>query len=202
MLRCSAKKTQLTCRQICVVASVAGLALLLAGAAGCSKPATLAEGKPELRLTSSSFQQGKITKKFTCDGADVSPELAWAAPPLGTESFALIAMDRDTLFSSLTHWMFTHWVLYDIPPQQRELFEEVPKQVQLPDGSRQGQNDFDKAGYAGPCPHWTSHRYVFRLYALDSKLNLPAGATAKQVGSALQGHILAQGELVGFYHRQ
>jgi Raf kinase inhibitor-like YbhB/YbcL family protein len=94
-----------------------------------------------------------------------------------------------------------HWVLYDLPAEKRELPEGLPKQEQLPDGSRQGQNDYDKIGYVGPCPPAGSHRYVFALYALDSRLNLPAGATRKQVESALKGHILAHGELIGRYRR-
>jgi Raf kinase inhibitor-like YbhB/YbcL family protein len=159
---------------------------------------TLGEGKPTLELTSSSFREGKIPKKFTCDGAGDSPELAWAAPPAGTQSFALIAFDKDSLFG----YSFTHWVLYEVPAEKRGLPEGVPKQAQLPDGLRQGLNDCDKSGYVGPCPPWKlEHRYVFTLYALDSRLNLPAGATRSTVEKALKGHILAHGELVGRYHR-
>jgi Raf kinase inhibitor-like YbhB/YbcL family protein len=179
-----------------------GLVLLLAGLAGCRALAPLGEGKPKLALTSSSFQDGKILKKFTCDGTGDSPELGWTAPPEGTKSFALIVVDKDTRFSSVTHWLFTHWVLYDLPPEKRELLPGLPKQGELPDGSRQGRNDFEETGWGGPCPHWKSeHRYVFSLFALDTKLNLPTGATRTQVGDALKGHILASGELTGRYHR-
>jgi Raf kinase inhibitor-like YbhB/YbcL family protein len=91
-------------------------------------------------------------------------------------------------------------VLYDLPAEKRELPEGLPNQAQLPDGSRQGQNDFDKTGYGGPCPPGKSaHRYVFALYALDSRLNLPIGATRKQVEKAMKGHVLAYGELIGRY---
>jgi len=174
-----------------------GLVVVRAGLAGCRGPVALGEGKPTLELTSSSFRGGEIQKKFTCDDADTSPELAWAAPPAGTQSFALIVVDRDALLGS-----FVHWVLYDLPAEKRELPEGLPKQERLPDGSRQGRNDFDKTGYGGPCPPGTSaHRYVFALYALDSRLNLPAGATRRQVENALKGHILAHGELIGGYQR-
>jgi Raf kinase inhibitor-like YbhB/YbcL family protein len=169
--------------------------LILAGIAGCRSSASIAEGKPLLTLTSSSFQNGKMPKHFTCDEADLSPELAWGAPPAGTRSFALTVVDLDSLFGS-----FTHWILYGLPADARELPEGVPKQEQLPDGSKQGRNDFDRTGYRGPCPPGKpGHRYVFTLYALDSKLDLPAGATRKQVEEAMNGHVLAHGEVIGRY---
>jgi Raf kinase inhibitor-like YbhB/YbcL family protein len=175
-----------------------GMVLALLGLAGCHAPLTLGESTPTLELTSSSFSAGGIPKKCTCDDADTSPELAWAAPLAGTQSFALIAIDRDAPLGT-----FVHWVLYDLPADRRDLPEGLPKQERLADGSRQGQNDFDKAGYGGPCPPGSStHRYVFRLYAVDSKLDLPAGATRKQVENALTGHILGHGELTGSYRRQ
>ena len=175
---------------------VALVCIVVAGMAGCRSSGTIGEGKPTLELTSSSFQEGKISKKFTCDDVDISPELAWATPPAGTRSFALIVVDRDSLLG----YSFVHWVLYDLPAEKRELLEGLPKQEQLPDGSRQGLNDFDNTGYVGPCPPGKSaHRYVFMLYALDSILNLPPGATRKQVENALKGHILAHGELTGRY---
>ena len=185
-------------RQICTRACGAGLVLVLAGMAGCRGSATLGEGTPTLELTSSSIQDGNVLKSSTCDGEEASPELAWTAPPAGTQSFALTVVDRD----SPLNFSFVHWVLYDLPADKRELPGGLRKQGQLPDGSRQGQNDFDKTGYAGPCPPGKSaHRYVFALYALDSKLNLPPGATRKQVEYALKEHILAHGELIGRYQR-
>jgi Raf kinase inhibitor-like YbhB/YbcL family protein len=174
------------------------LLLVLAGLAGCRGSAPIGGDKPRLALTSSSVQGGEMQKKCTCDGVEASPELEWGAPPAATQSFALIAFDRDSLFG----YSFVHWVLYDMPSETRKLPEGMPKQPQLPDGSRQGLNDFDKAGYAGPCPPGKSaHRYDFVLYALDSRLNLPAGATRKQVENALREHVLARGELLGRYHR-
>jgi Raf kinase inhibitor-like YbhB/YbcL family protein len=164
--------------------------------AACGGSQAIGEGKPTLPLTSASFQSGgDIPKKFSCDGADASPQLAWSAPPASTKSFALIVYDPDAPVGT-----FVHWVLYDLPPDKRELPESLPKQDQLPDGSHQGQNDFDKIGYGGPCPPSGTHRYVFTLYALNAKLNLPPGATRKQVESAMKDRVLARGELIGRYH--
>jgi Raf kinase inhibitor-like YbhB/YbcL family protein len=177
---------------------VVDFTLVLAVLAGCRGSATLGEGTPTLNLMSSSFQAGEIRKQFTCDGAETSPELAWTVPPAGTQSFALVVVDRDSPFG----YSFVHWVLYDLPAEKRELLEGLPKQEQLPDGSRQGLNDYDKTGYVGPCPpSGSAHRYVFALYALDSKLNLPPGATRKKVENALKRHVLAHGELIGKYRR-
>ena len=113
--------------------------------------------------------------------------------PRAPQSFALIVFDKDSPFG----FKFTHWVLYDIPSDKRELPESTPKQEQLADGSRQGPNDYDRIGYAGPCPPRGTHHYVFTLYALDTKLNLPPRASKKQVVKAMTGHVLASGELVG-----
>jgi Raf kinase inhibitor-like YbhB/YbcL family protein len=152
-----------------------------------------------LELKSSSFSGDLIPKtSSSCDNQDgASPELSWTAPPSGTQSFALVVFDKDSPFG----FKFTHWVLYDIPPDKRELLENTPKQDQLPDGSRQGKNDYDRIGYVGPCPPKGTHHYVFTVYALDTKLNLPPGASKKQVVKAMNGHVLASGELVGrFQH--
>jgi Raf kinase inhibitor-like YbhB/YbcL family protein len=164
--------------------------------AGCSQGADTA-ATDSLELKSSSFNGGAIPGKYSsCKGqGDISPELSWGAPPEGTLSFALIAFDRDSPFG----FKFTHWVLYDIAPEKRELSENVLKEAQLPDGSRQGPNDYERIGYVGPCPPRGIHHYVFTIYALDSKLNVPPGASQKQVLKAMKGHILAKGELVGSF---
>jgi len=108
---------------------------------------------------------GTIPKRFTCEGADLSPALEWSAPPSGTQSFALIADDPDAPAGT---WV--HWVVFDLPPGLRSLPQAVPKNEQLADGSRQGQNDFGKTGYGGPCPPpGKAHRYFFKLYALDTR---------------------------------
>jgi Raf kinase inhibitor-like YbhB/YbcL family protein len=173
--------------------------VILAALTSCHGSAPNVDGKPKINLTSSSIQGGEMPKQSTCDGTNASPELAWSAPPSGTQSFALIVFDKDSRFG----YSFTHWVLYDLPADKRELPEGLLKQEQLPDGSRQGPNDFDKTGYVGPCPSGKSaHHYVFTLYALDSKLNLPAGASRKDVEKAATGHVLAYGELIGTYQHQ
>jgi Raf kinase inhibitor-like YbhB/YbcL family protein len=136
--------------------------------------------------------------RFTCDRENVSPALSWSLPPPRTQSLVLT-------FSDPHSWPtgpFSHWVLYDLPPGTRRLPEAVAEQEQLPGGARQGQNDFGHIGYFGPCPAFgSSHRYVFRLYALDSKLNLPSGATQSRVEAEMQGHILARGTLIAPYGR-
>jgi hypothetical protein len=138
-----------------------------------------------------------IPKKFTCDGPDVSPQLTWTDPPAKTQSFALIMDDPDAPVGT---WV--HWVIYDLPASARELGESVAKQEQLLNGARQGRNDFGKIGYGGPCPPpGKAHRYFFKLYALDAKLGLKAGAKKFDVERAMQAHIVAQTELMGRYGR-
>ena len=151
-----------------------------------------------LKLTSTAFQPGAtIPEEFTCDGPDVSPALAWTDPPADTHTFALIMDDPDAPVGT---WV--HWVLYDLPPNTRDLAEGVPKQEELPNGTRQGRNDFRRIGYGGPCPpSGPAHRYFFKLYALDSKTNLKPGATKAELEKAMKGHILTQAELMGRYQR-
>jgi Raf kinase inhibitor-like YbhB/YbcL family protein len=165
----------------------------------CSRASDHLGPLPSLDLKSSSFSGDAIPRTCSsCDHQDgASPELSWSAPPEHTQSFTLVVFDKDSPFG----FKFTHWVLYDIPPDKLELPENTPRQEQLPDGSRQGHNDYDKIGYVGPCPPRGTHHYVFTLYALDTKLNLPPGASKKQVLKAMNGHVLASGELVGrFQH--
>jgi Raf kinase inhibitor-like YbhB/YbcL family protein len=151
-----------------------------------------------LQISNAAFSVGEaIPKKFTCDGPDVSPQLKWNDAPPNTQAFALIMDDPDAPAGT---WV--HWVLYDLPANTRELSEGVAKQEQLSSGARQGRNDFGKTGYGGPCPPpGKPHRYFFKLYALDTKLNLKAGATKADVERAVKGHILAQAELTGKYGR-
>jgi Raf kinase inhibitor-like YbhB/YbcL family protein len=167
---------------------------------GCSRAGGGQQAVPTLELKSASFSGDMIPKTYSsCDGQDgASPELSWKAPPELTQSFALIVTDKDSPFG----FNFVHWVLYDLPPDKRELPEALAKQEQLPDGSRQGHNDYNRIGYVGPCPPGHSpHRYIFDLYALDTKVNLAPGASKKQVVKAMKGHVLASGELVGrFQH--
>ena len=157
-------------------------------------------GKPmaTFQLKTSAFSNGGvIPPKFTCDGADVSPALSWNDPPAGTKAFALIMDDPDAPAGT---WV--HWVLYDLPTRVRELPEGVPKAKDLEIGARQGSNDFRRIGYGGPCPpRGATHRYSFRLYALDRHTQLPSGAVKRDLEHAMKGHILAQSELIGrFQH--
>jgi Raf kinase inhibitor-like YbhB/YbcL family protein len=160
----------------------------------CFGSGTLGKART-MDLTSADFASGWIPDEFTCHGAGISPPLAWSAPPAGTRSFALIITDPDAPGRT-----FTHWTLYDLPAETQALAEGLPAQGQLANGARQGRNDFGRIGYGGPCPPGGSaHHYVFALYALDAKLNLPPGATRTQIKSAMQGHVLARGELTVLY---
>jgi len=150
------------------------------------------------QLKSPDFAAGAdIPKQFTCSGADISPALEWNDPPANAKSFALIADDPDAPVGT---WV--HWVLYDLSPNLRSLPQNLPKTEQSPDGWRQGMNDFRKIGYGGPCPPpGKAHRYFFKLYALDAKLNLKPGATKKDVEAAMKDHILAKAEYMGRFAR-
>lgn len=151
-----------------------------------------------MTLSSRSFQpQAPIPPAHTCEGADLSPELAWTDPPAGTKSFALIVNDPD---APSRNWV--HWVLYNLPVATRGLPENVPKTGSLPDQSRQGMNDFRRLGYGGPCPpSGPAHRYVFTLYAVDRLIELEPGRTKAQLERAIEGHILARAQLIGTYQR-
>ena len=152
----------------------------------------------EIKVTSSGFEDGGlIPAKYTCDGADISPPLGWEGVPEGTKSIALISDDPDAPMGT---WV--HWVLFNLPGQTRELAENIPHDRTLPSGAKQGTTDFRRVGYGGPCPPSGTHRYFFKLYALDAEIALTAGANKAQLLKAMQGHILAQGQLIGKYKRQ
>lgn len=153
--------------------------------------------KMEIRITSTAFREGgMIPKRHTCDGTNVSPPLAWTSVPNDTKSFALIYDDPDAPMGT---WV--HWVLFNLPANVKELSENIQSQKTFANGAKQGKNDFGKIGYGGPCPPSGTHRYYFKLYALDIMINLEAGATKKQLLKAMQGHILAEGQLMGKYKR-
>lgn len=149
-------------------------------------------------ISTTSFPSGgDIPRKFTCDGADVSPALSWSGAPDATQAFALVADDPDAPVGT-----WTHWVLYDLPASTTSLPEGVSKVDELGSGGRQGRNDFRRIGYGGPCPPpGKPHRYFFKLYALDARLNLKPGASKQEVEQAMQGHVLAEAELMGKYRR-
>jgi Raf kinase inhibitor-like YbhB/YbcL family protein len=151
-----------------------------------------------VKIASDAFADGgHIPSKYTCDGNDVSPPMQWSDLPARTKSVALICDDPDAPKKD-----FTHWVLYDLPPSARMLPEHVSRTRELPDGGRQGKNDFGKVGYGGPCPPSGRHRYRFTLYALDTELGVPPPATRSEVENAMKGHILETAQLTGLYARE
>jgi Raf kinase inhibitor-like YbhB/YbcL family protein len=152
----------------------------------------------ELQIESSAFRTGEaIPKRYTCDGDDISPALSWSEPPAGTESLALIVDDPDAPVGT---WV--HWVLFDIPATARSLPEGVPPAPTVEGTGVHGNSSWRRVGYGGPCPpQGPAHRYIFRLYALDTTLDLKPGASRQDVDKAMKGHILAQGELLGQYGR-
>jgi Raf kinase inhibitor-like YbhB/YbcL family protein len=156
------------------------------------------KGGNNMELKSSAFQNGgEIPRKFTCDANDISPLLSWDKAPTGTKAFALIADDPDAPVGT---WV--HWVIYDLPAETKELTEGKATTEALPDGAKQGINDFKKVGYGGPCPpRGSAHRYFFKLYALDGPTHLKPRATKQQLLSAMKGHILGEAELMGVYKR-
>lgn len=151
-----------------------------------------------MKLESSAFSsEGMVPAKYTCDGNDVSPPLAWSGVPAGTKSFALIADDPDAPMG-----IWVHWVVWNIPPSITKLTENVPTDRRLDDGMRQGINDFKRAGYGGPCPPGGEHRYYFKLYALDTDITLGERAGKGELENAMKGHVLAEAQLMGRYARK
>jgi Raf kinase inhibitor-like YbhB/YbcL family protein len=151
-----------------------------------------------LKLTSTAFKEGgTIPKEYTGDGKDVSPPLRWSGAPKGTKTFALICDDPDAPKKT---WV--HWVIFNLPADQRELKKGMSSGKELSGGVRQGTNDSRRTGYGGPYPpKGKPHRYFFKLYALDTKLDLKAGATKSHLLAAMKGHILAEAKLMGKYKR-
>jgi len=175
--------------------------------ASCASPVTttpdttLLETSTEatmlIPLTSNAFiHEGPIPAQYACTGSDISPALTWNDPPEGTQSFALIMDDPD---ASVGTWV--HWVLFNIPASSRGLTEAIPSEGTLSDGSLHGKNSSGNLGYDGPCPPSGTHRYIFKLYALDEMLGLLSGADKGELLEAMEGHILAQGELMGTFSK-
>ncbi len=153
-----------------------------------------------IEVRSSAFEhQGAIPKRHTCQGGDVSVPLSWSGVPDGTESFALIVDDPDAPDPKAPKTVWVHWVLYDIPADVRELPAGVEE---LPAGTREGENDWDRTGWGGPCPPVGRHRYFHKLYALDSKLEDLGRPTKDELLEAMAGHVLAEGELIGTYEKE
>ncbi|MBM3859486.1 MAG: YbhB/YbcL family Raf kinase inhibitor-like protein [Verrucomicrobia bacterium] len=157
----------------------------------------------KMKLSGPSFQHNQpIPSKFTGEGADVSPALKWEGAPVDTKSFALICDDPDAM--SVAGRVWDHWLIWNIPATATELAENVEKKETVLGVAKQGMNGWPRLGYNGPMPppgHGV-HHYIFKLYALDTVLSLPAQATKKQLLDAMKGHVLAEAELVGTYERK
>lgn len=154
--------------------------------------ASFAAGGAKMKITSSAFQEGgNIPSKFSCDGADTSPPLQISDVPSAAKSLVLIMDDPDA-----PSGLFTHWTAWNISPQNSAIAEgSTPRGVQ-------GTNDFGKSSYGGPCPPSGTHRYYFKIFALDRELDLPFGAKRGQLDAAMKGHVIGQGELMGRYSRK
>ena len=154
-----------------------------------------------LTLTSPAFVTShEIPSDYTCDGADISPALAWSGIPAGTKSLALIVDDPDAPDPAAPKMTWVHWVLYNLPADTKRLSEAV-ESTDLPPGTGEGKNDWKKTGYGGPCPPIGRHRYFFKLYALDVALPNLGTPTKAELESAMQGHILEKAELIGLYQK-
>jgi Raf kinase inhibitor-like YbhB/YbcL family protein len=173
--------------------------ILLASCGNHQGVPTLEEGSAKMKLTSSVFSEGaSIPGKYTCDGEDRSPGLKWNGAPKETKTFALICDDPDAPAGT---WV--HWVAYDLPASTTELGEAIPPLNSVPGGGTQGNNDFGRIGYGGPCPpQGKAHRYYFKLYALDRALGLSAGASKQALIDAMKDHILGEAQLMGTYQRK
>lgn len=194
--------------RILLVSMTVLMVAVLQALLGCScGEATVAEeerpvqkegAKMPLKLTSPAFKEGEpIPKKYTGEGLDLSPPLQWIEAPGSAKSFALICDDPDAPMGT---WV--HWVIYNIPAEAKGLPEAVPVKEELPDGTRQGKNDFRKIGYGGPMPPpGKIHHYYFNLYALDTIVDLPKPGTKADLLKAMRGHIVGEAKLVGTYKR-
>lgn len=173
----------------------------IAGSAGTpqAKDQITAErkGGEIMEITSSSFNhEGMIPAKYTCDGQNISPPLSWSQAPEKVKSFALICDDPDAPAG-----IWVHWVLFDLPANVNTLPEKVSRQEEIAGLGKNGKNTSGRYGYDGPCPPGGTHRYYFKLFALDTMLNLKAGVTKEDLLKAMKGHVLAEAQLMGKYKR-
>lgn len=150
-----------------------------------------------LTINSPAFlHEGVIPPAYTCEGADISPPLEWLGVPAGTKSLALIVDDPDAPDPAAPKMTYVHWVLFNIPPQTKALPENM---AELPPGAQEGVSDFGQTGYGGPCPPIGTHRYYFKLYALDAMLAIKGFPTKAELLAAMEGHVLEQATLMGTY---
>ena len=153
----------------------------------------------KIHINSTAFTEGQpIPSRHAYDQQDISPDLQWSGVPSTAKSLALICDDPD---APVGNWV--HWVLYDLPPSMTGIPEDLPKSQTLDSGAKQGFNDYKKIGYGGPCPPpGKVHRYFFKLYALDIKTDLKPAVTKADLLKAMEGHVIAEGQLMGTYHRE
>jgi hypothetical protein len=151
----------------------------------------------DIQITSPVFEDGgEIPEKYTCDDLDVSPPLEWIDVPENTKTIAIVCDDPD---APMKTWI--HWIIFNIPGDVTGLPENVPPEKELENGAKQGMNDFHKVGYGGPCPPSGTHRYFFKIYALDITLDLPAGVSKSHLMIAMEGHVISESHLMGTYTR-
>jgi hypothetical protein len=177
---------------------------LVAGFSACGTEPEVELSPPEgeeivaFELASPAFDhEGTLPPRYSCDGDNESPPIRWNDEPEGTESFALIMDDPDAPGRT-----FVHWVIYNLPPLAHSLETGVNGDADLPEPATHGENSRGDTGYTGPCPPGGTHRYFFKLYALDMELDLDPGATKQELLDAMDGHVLGQAELMGRYQRQ
>jgi Raf kinase inhibitor-like YbhB/YbcL family protein len=174
-----------------------GYLCLFKGTMGDVHAKTRGGANMAITITSAAFSEGgMIPRDYTCDGRDISPPLAWNGIPEGTKGLALICDDPDAPMGT---WV--HWVMFNIPATANELPQGIPPEQVLESGARHGINDFRKFGYGGPCPPGGTHRYYFNVYALDTELVEKPGISKAELLKAMEGHILAEGQLMGRYAR-
>jgi Raf kinase inhibitor-like YbhB/YbcL family protein len=180
------------------LATVAIVAALIVGACGASSTAPATSAQP-LTLTSSAFAANQaIPQRYACDGENLSPPLAWTGTPATAASLVLIMDDPDAV--RVVGSVYDHWLLFNIPATVTSLPEGLPNRPELPDTSRHGQNSARVLGYSGPCPpSGQNHGYVFTLYAIDSTLDLKAGARKDAILQAIEGRVLAKAQIIGMY---
>jgi Raf kinase inhibitor-like YbhB/YbcL family protein len=183
-------------RSLATAARLCPLVIFIA----CHHEPEFAQGSAHssMQVMSPSFTNGgEMAQRLTCDGTGLSPALQWSDPPAGTRSIALVMHDPDALLD------FTHWIVFNLPPAARSLAEGASEQGSLPQGSAEGMNDFEQKGYGGPCPPGDKpHRYIFHIYALDIRLDLPSDVNRKRLDLAISNHVLAVGEITATYRRR
>lgn len=185
-----------TGRRVLAAAAAAVVACIFAVTAG--PPAAAESG---FTLTSPAFSHGgQIPEAYTCEGKDISPPLKWQGVPANTRSLVLIVADPDAPDPEAPKITWIHWVLYNIPPDAGGL-PEGASPVNLPEGTRKGENSWEKTGYGGPCPPIGKHRYFHKLYAIDTVLEPMANPTRAELQSAMKGHVIAEAELMGTYEK-